>query len=308
MLKIPIIKSEDSYDYLKRFGHTMCIIRDKIFVIGGYNPDQPKISTMICVDTKSFNFKMAWALPSNYKFLFSASAVIKVKCYIFGGRKSPTDPVSDFYEMDYEGNFSKINCANQPSPRWGHSMCSLDDNLYLIGGRTNDNVFNTIEKFDFGAKKWEECASLDHGLFSHSTVTYKSKIYISGGLKNATKCDTNAKLIIFDPKSKAVQYEKLTGLFPRFSHSSHMMENGKLILVGGISIAPSDIILTIIELNTYQVFNFEPSIAPSVPLVQHGSICDLDDNKVHIFGGGTNCFSFGMHCNDRIYSLDLNRS
>ena len=150
--------------YTKRFGHVAFAIQDKLFVAGGYQPEQPKNITMICCDRKNLeNQQWIKTLPSEMKFQFSASSVIGNKCYIFGGRKSPAQPSGDLFSFDYDGSILKIN--DSAKPRWGHTMNSTENKLFIIGGRDLNNVFDTIEEYDLKQDLWKSVSHLQSGIY-----------------------------------------------------------------------------------------------------------------------------------------------
>ena len=123
---------------------------------------------------------------------------------------------------------------------------------------------------------------------------------INGGLKDFQGCFTNQDLILFDNE---IIVKKVANLPQRFAHTSHVRQN-KLYQVGGVVLAEIDLILTIVDLTNFVVLqNFQSSEILSAPIVQHSSI--FQDEKIIIFGGGTNCFSFGMHVNSHILQIDI---
>ena len=137
---------------------------------------------------------------------------------------------------------------------------------------------------------------------------YKNKLIISGGLKDFAKCDVNDEIIIYDPNqrshAKAVKYLKLgKNYFPRFSHSSHVLNDGRLVLVGGVVTTNMEFLVSVVDLVTLQVTNFVTNCSLHAPLVQHASA--QEGKEILVFGGGTNCFSFGMHVNKEILRINL---
>ena len=46
-------------------------------------------------------------------------------------------------------------------------------------------------------------------------------------------------------------------------------------------------------------------LALEAPLTLHASHVGEDESAVFIFGGGTNCFSFGMHLNKQVIEVKL---
>ena len=97
------------------------------------------------------------------KIKLSASSVIGSKCYIFGGRKSPAQPSGDLFSVDYDGNILKIN--DSAKPRWGHTMDSTENKLFIIGGRDLNHVFDTIEEYDLKQDIWKSVSCLEFGIY-----------------------------------------------------------------------------------------------------------------------------------------------
>ena len=59
------------------------------------------------------------------------------------------------------------------------------------------------------------------------------------------------------------------------------------------------------------VTNYEATTTLKAPLVQHTSLLCFDEKNVKkdrekfvVFGGGTNCFSFGMHVNSDLIKIN----
>ena len=112
---------------------------------------------------------------------------------------------------------------------------------------------------------------------SHSSTTFQNQIFISGGLKNSSRCEINEKLIIFNLTNQTITYEKVS-YHPRFSHTSHITGDGILLLVGGISTSNYDVLITCIDLKNYNVTNFQASIPTYVPMAQH---CSFYEDSHH---------------------------
>ena len=187
----------------------------------------------------------------------------------------------------------------QVRARWGHTVHSISDHLYLIGGRDLHMTLDTIEEFKVNNVDVEQqrCTKLKFGIYGHASSIFKEKIVISGGLKNSTRCDVNKQLIIYNPKEEEnnhnqagmpLRYIDVDNYFPRFNHTSHVTNGGVLIQVGGVVMSSYDVVITSIDLKTFIATNFQPDIPPAVPLVNHCSIL-CDDQEIKIFGGGTNC-------------------
>ena len=100
----------------------------------------------------------------------------------------------------------------------------------------------------------------------------------------------------------------------RFSHTSHIIGKNKLLLVGGlssqlqISKQSSGQSIAVFDLQTYAMAEYQIHSQPllGLPLLfNHTSICDMESYLLYIFGGGNNCFSFGVHVNKSILTVPL---
>ena len=289
-------------DRLKCYGHTSWTLEEnnKVFVLGGVSASQARHQSICCLES---DFKTVLWTKDFEPLMFSASAVQNDVCFIFGGRNSPSDPKGELFKINQDGDLEEIRLVGyKPKPRWGHSLTSIKEKLYLIGGRDNSETFNEVIEVD--NDKCKVLAKLNHGLYSHSTVSYGSKLVISGGLKEFSKCEVSENLIIFDTKTHTLEIFHVSKNVPRFAHTSHMTPDSKLLLVGGVNIYKQDIILTIIDMTDLSIIqHFESKSRLAAPLVQHCS--RLEDKKIVIFGGGTNCFSFGMHVNPYLITIRL---
>ena len=106
------------------------------------------------------------------------------------------------------------------------------------------------------------------------------------------------------------------GVLPRFSHTAHWIKNDTLLLIGGLTgqverpkeYSGQTIVVFHLkshEFREYTIGNNRNSIYGPPLLFNHTSFCDIQRGLVYIFGGGSNCFSFGMHMNNCIYKIFL---
>ena len=292
-LKVERIGSNES---LKNYGQISWTINDKVYVLGGVSASQDRNRSISCL-TKDAN-NILWTIEFK-PLLFAACTVKRNVCYVYGGRESPSDPKGELFKIDESGQMQEIALENKPRPRWGHTLNNIDK-LFIIGGRDKNDTFNEIIEID--GNKCTTVATLKYGLFSHSTVHYGSKLIINGGLQDFSKCQVNEDLIIFDIEKDALKYVQVQNNVARFAHTSHILNDSKLIQIGGVTTYKNDVLMTIMDLNNFTAMHYESDARLPAPLVQHCS--RYEDGKVIVFGGGTNCFSFGMHVNPNVYSIE----
>jgi tRNA wybutosine-synthesizing protein 4 len=297
-----------------RFGHvTWQPQRNKIIVAGGYSPSQSRLCTMTCIssDLKTVLWTQRPTKGVVTHLFGSSCAMFGDRCFVFGGRGSPSDPSDLLLSISLKDclQVETMITNSGPRPRWGHSLSCwpTSDSLFVIGGRDSKTVFQDIWQFDIEAEKWgPRTVRLPYDLYSHSTAVYKNSLIVTGGLKDFTSCQVNNEVLLYNPEDEVLRTVRPFGAyFGRFGHTSHVISDSRLILVGGVVSCPRDIVVSVIDLNSLHVVNFEANLRLDAPLVQHSSVYDKDRQSVIIFGGGTNCFSFGMHVNSSILSFSL---
>lgn len=57
--------------------------------------------------------------------------------------------------------------------------------MYLIGGEVHNHVFNTVERFNFESRVWEQVAPLYKSRDGVGVATYSGYIYAAGGNNTA---------------------------------------------------------------------------------------------------------------------------
>ncbi|XP_059088910.1 tRNA wybutosine-synthesizing protein 4-like [Tigriopus californicus] len=232
----------------------------------------------------------------------------------FGGRSSPLKPSNKLFNLRFspiqiEVNQVRVQGQCRPCARWKHAMVKLSESVILCGGRNTKDVLKDVFKLDTEMFQWSLIGCLPFGLFSHSmAVTAKSDILVSGGLlpDQKTLNDQLIQLNLNGPRLQVTRWrhDSLSG---RFAHTSHVV-GSKLILVGGIARA-GEAGITWIDLESKLVRNFELAVPRNrfLTFYNHGSIFQPNNGIISVFGGGGNCFSFGMHVADSLIEIHLNQ-
>ncbi|XP_071963055.1 kelch domain-containing protein 3-like isoform X2 [Antedon mediterranea] len=153
-----------------RDGHSVCLIKNKMYVFGGYEDESQCFSNSV----HKLNIdKMRWkkleckGRPAHWRDFHSA-VTIGQYMYIFGGRSDLNGPV--FTNMEFYSNelavFDTKNktwtqpaiSRNRPIGRRSHSAFVYKDNMYIFGGynRVTNQHFDTIHKFDTKAMEWSK--------------------------------------------------------------------------------------------------------------------------------------------------------
>ncbi|XP_061187620.1 uncharacterized protein LOC133195708 [Saccostrea echinata] len=107
-----------------------------------------------------------------------------------------------FLECDVIMNKWRV-CANMKYPRTNHTMRSVKDKVYVLGGKTKDSIVPQIEEFDRKKNSWSLVGNLKWGVSSPLSIVYNEKIYLFGG-KDEHGEDVSV-IQVFDLMSKSVE-------------------------------------------------------------------------------------------------------
>ena len=79
--------------------------------------------------------------------------------------------------------------------------------LFAVGGRSNEGLLSSIERYDSATKSWSIVAHLSQGLEKHQVVSLPDGIYVIGGKSDEGYLSTVLKL---DPAT--LQFQSLPSL------------------------------------------------------------------------------------------------
>jgi len=171
----------------RRFGHSMVVIDDDIYIFGGfyggYKNDLYRITTLGSCEkitlTGSDDNK-----PSSRQF--HSMVVIDNNMYIFGGLNDTV--LKDLYKINTTGNSEKINITGDIPKRYSHTMVAIGDYMYIFGGSSFDNVCpNDLYRID--TTGYSKKITLDVAKVpvrrSHTMVIIDDHMYIFGGFGNS---------------------------------------------------------------------------------------------------------------------------
>lgn len=128
--------------------------------------------------------------------------------------------------------------------RHNHCAVTLDNHIYVMGGKNRYGVTNSCERFIIVDDRWEEIAPMKTGRTSAAAAVFKDKIFVVGG-KTRSRMSKALHKSMSDPfRTKVIgmaeyylpqtnQWTVIEGLqIPRSSHSL-VTYNGSIYAVGG---------------------------------------------------------------------------
>ncbi|XP_064636754.1 kelch-like protein 9 isoform X2 [Lineus longissimus] len=113
-------------------------------------------------------------------------------------------------------------------PRAHHVLVHCRDYLYAIGGKSDGQIWASVEGFELNKDEWSFKASLKTPLYDHAGCEYGNKVYISGGVEGDTVVNT---MRCYDPETNTWE-TKAPMQSVRAGHTMNRLGD-KLIACGG---------------------------------------------------------------------------
>ncbi|EGC30007.1 hypothetical protein DICPUDRAFT_42073, partial [Dictyostelium purpureum] len=206
-------------------------------------------------------------------------------------------------------NFSGIE--NAPSPRYGHvALTTLDNKMYIYGGRNENEVFGDIFKYDMEKDTWEKISVNGSKRWGHSGVSYSTEnsFYFFGG-QSTTEGGYLDDIIRYD-----FEYDTWITMTPggsefspkaRSLHTSTLTLTNHMVIYGGRNFQNNETIfddLHIFYVEEHRWINVTLNSTSRNPEKKYGHTAILTPmNTVLIYGGNQSSTA----ASTSIYKFDL---
>ncbi|GAB1601190.1 tRNA wybutosine-synthesizing protein 4-like [Argonauta hians] len=222
----------------------------------------------------------------------------------------------EFGTNPYSLTFKKLEMDGElPCARWKHSVIRFTKNgfphLMVFGGRTGHSfALDDCYVLNCNSWNWSKIDTLGckpDALHSHTCCLWKDNFMVlAGGLKQDLL--PSSAVYILDLNTFHWKLLDLSGLlYPRYSHTAHIVGDN-LILVGGVNLehrAPGVAAVNLVSGHA-QEFYLPAQYKGDEIIMLHGHQSELLNNdRLLVIGGGSNCFSFGTHLNKSMFYIDL---
>jgi N-acetylneuraminic acid mutarotase len=213
-------------------------------------------------------------------------SVVGDKAYIFGGEIKPRQPVDNHlyvYDLLNE-QWNVIEDDNAPPPRVGACVATIDEKIYIFGGRGGKEELTVLPsdlyEFDTVNNRWSKI-SVDEGperRSYHCMTASKTHLFLFGG------CGASGRLNdFFSFEISTRKWKRLTGpnISPRGGAGIAYTLNNKIGLFGGYDGAH--------ELNDFHVYDVlndewhESGVITPPKRSVHG-MCAIDNTIVILYG------------------------
>jgi hypothetical protein len=156
-----------------RYGFGVSIYDNKIYIYGGALPGSNVTNSIEYYDGVSWK-EAPFGMPFTFGNFASVSYDDRVYLAIGGLRQLRAFSLKNGESFEVPGLMNHI--------RNRHSMSSIGDRLYVIGGYNQDGEgVGPIECYDLASQTWSTTGALNTPRWFHTSLTYDNKIYILGG-------------------------------------------------------------------------------------------------------------------------------
>lgn len=315
-----------------RFGHSVCALDSKIFVFGGFGElatdpycKHLRLNLVEVIDLQNNSLKILRLATDKIcdRIFHSCKTIDKNSMVISFGRSNPSKMFNTITKITYDkkNDNTEISEANIEIkniefniPRFRHIMSPIPNSgLFIYGGKYYDQSTNTSsilnDAYIIDCKNNIKQIEVDSTILSarHSACVnqWQNYLIISGGLDEFENPLND--LILFDCDNLVFKkmYINKGFILPRYSHSSHVIED-TLILIGGANFDQNPPGLCFINLKTFTSVEFDIPNENRLMLVCHQSHV-IDRNNILLIGGGAVCFTFGTHLNKYPSILDITK-
>ncbi|XP_050801811.1 uncharacterized protein LOC127047504 isoform X5 [Gopherus flavomarginatus] len=229
-----------------REGHTLCVVRGKIYLFGGCSTPDAKecLPGVYSFDLSSLTWQKVKTNGIAPQTLRHSSAVTGENIYVYGGVHygKAVDDLYMFSTVSLSWTPVKTT-GSAPGARSGHAFATVGQVIYMFGGCSGENIYCTdVHALDTGLLTWHHCGvkgELPSGRTHHTFTAHHDKdIYLFGGIyesKDGNKTPKNdvMKLSLAKMKWKMPLY---VGIPPacRHNHVAFILHS-HLYIFGGMN-------------------------------------------------------------------------
>jgi N-acetylneuraminic acid mutarotase len=173
-----------------RFGHSVAVVNDKIYVIGGTATETAfangkPIAAVEEYDPATDTWTRKSDMPEPRGYIYGSHPVVDGKIYIIGGGKTAVSRV-DVYDPATD---TWSRAADMPTARMLYARVAWNGKIYTFGGMTgtlgsSSPTVNVTEVYDPQTDSWSQVTPMPTGVWEHSACVVNDKIYVIGGATN----------------------------------------------------------------------------------------------------------------------------
>ncbi|WP_323753768.1 kelch repeat-containing protein [Marinobacter sp.] len=262
-------------------------IAGKFYAVGGKNANG-HLNTLLIYDPNSDSWTQGPDLPGP-AIENPAVTAINGKLYVFGGSTGPfSGAVSNAATYNpASGLWTAL--PDMPTPRGGATAESLNGEIYVIGGMSNQGAsLDIVEVFNPSTNTWRTISPLQSVRDNPGSAVLNGKIYVFGGrtrLANGSTVDGAMKSVeMFDPSTQL--WTSMTPMPTGRRAVSVGVLNGKAQISGG-EYNPNASSGVFEQNEEYDPVTNSWRTLTKTPTPKHGAASATIGDSFYIMGGGT---------------------
>lgn len=136
--------------------------------------------------------------------------------YAIGGKGGQALGNVETYTPGADGTWTTVTSSTMQTPRYKFAVAEVNGTIYVMGGKSSGNeVLSTVEAYTTATQKWSShdpvtqtpIPTMPTGVWRTSAVAFGDKIYVFGGLTNATDgIGYSDQVQIYDPHTNTWSY------------------------------------------------------------------------------------------------------
>ncbi|KAJ3425089.1 faciogenital dysplasia protein [Anaeramoeba flamelloides] len=207
--------------------------------------------------------------------------------YFLGYKDSEEFELYCLDTKNWNCSIMKESIGNKPISRTGFSLSIIDDNLYLFGGKNQNEEFNDLHIYSISKNTWideQEIIGIPPTKrYGHSASVISDQLWIFGGKSENTFFND---LYCFITSSSTWYSLEVSGTLPtpRFFNSASFISD-QLIIFGGQSEEVINNDVWVYDLPSEQWY--EADVEGQIPSPRYQHKCVVINNRLWFFGGKT---------------------
>ncbi|KAG8455343.1 hypothetical protein GDO86_001516 [Hymenochirus boettgeri] len=235
---------QNGYIPSPREGHSMCVVKRKIYLFGGRCDQKAgeSLPGVYSFDLESLEWKILKIHGKEPNTLCHSATAIDENIYVFGGsyHGRTVDELLMFNTVS-ESWVPIKTAGTVPDAMMGHTFATSGTHIYLFGGYSNDSYYNTdVYILDTATLTWQLCevkGEKPSGRTHHSFTAHHDKdIYLFGGLQESEHGTKMLKYDLMKLSLAKMKWKKplYFGIPPacRYSHTAFVLHS-HLFIFGG---------------------------------------------------------------------------
>jgi N-acetylneuraminic acid mutarotase len=255
--------------------------RGKIYVVGGFQPGLPFITSAVEeYDPATDAWRERAPLPGGLHH--AGIGVVNDRIYVIGGFEHSFltiwSPLTSVYEYDPAADRWTAR-KPMPTPRGALAVAALEGKLHAVGGYNRDGNTGAHEVYDPATDTWSARAPMPTARDHHAAAAVGGRLYAIGGRLNRQYSQNLGVTEEYDPATD--RWTRKADLPTPRSGITAAVAEGRIYVFGGEAVAG-----TFKDNEAYHPASNSWSALAPMPTARHGLGSAVVDGRIYVLSGG----------------------